>query len=62
MPGEIPAHCRSTDKVQEQRFGAGGAGVAIDRHKKPGSGAGLVTLVDLELEILVALFFLEAIL
>ncbi len=26
--------------MQEQRFSAGGAGVAIDRHKKPGSGAG----------------------
>lgn len=26
--------------MQEQRFGAGGAGVAIYRHKKPGFGAG----------------------
>lgn len=39
-PGEIPAHCRGADKVQENGFSAGGAGVTIDRHKKPGSGAG----------------------
>lgn len=41
VPGEIPAHCRGAEKVQEQRFSAGDAGVAIDRHKKPGLGAGL---------------------